>query len=155
MIASAVSGSDPLIGTLVHRCFARRVDPARADPAATVESCLTPDERIDVLDPQTLGKRALGVYASLRDDPGVRALLGTGQVLYEVPFCYRPPGDQESTLRGVIDCLILGEDRAVVVEFKTGSPRPEHRAQTELYRLAVAAIVGDLPVDVRVFYPNT
>ena len=126
-----------------------------ADPVATVERCLAPDERIDVSDPRMLGTRAVAVYASLRDDPSLRALLSSGQVLYEVPFCYRPPGDLGPMLRGVIDCLILGENRAVVVEFKTGSPRPEHQAQTELYRLAVAAIVGDLPVDVRVFYPNT
>jgi ATP-dependent exoDNAse (exonuclease V) beta subunit len=149
-----LSGSEPLLGTLVHRCFARGVDPATADPAAIVERCLAPDERIDVSDALALGMRALALYAGLRDDPELRTLLGSGQVLYEVPFCYGPPGDPGPTLRGVIDCLILRDNGAVVVEFKTGAPRPEHQTQTQLYRLAVSAIVGDMPVEVRVFYPN-
>jgi hypothetical protein len=61
----------------------------------------------------------------------------------------------DQVVRGVIDCLVLSTDAATVLEFKTGSRRPEHERQAEVYRQAVVAVVGDIPVRVRLCYPKS
>jgi len=44
-------------------------------------------------------------------------------------------------LRGTVDCLIRRPDGAlVVVEVKTGAPRPEHRRQLDAYLGAIQAL---------------
>ena len=70
---------------------------------------------------------------------------------HEVPFSLQ---DGATTVRGTIDCLVLGADRRVtVLEFKTGRPRPEHEAQIALYCLATSRMFPDCTVDSRLIYP--
>jgi ATP-dependent helicase/nuclease subunit A len=145
-----------LLGTLVHRMFARRIDPASAaDPASLVRACLTADEAVDVTDLDGLGTEVLALYTALRTDGELTTLLGSGTCLYEVPFSYRPPDRPADVVRGVIDCLVVTTQGIVVVELKTGSPRPQHAAQTELYRRAIADVSDGISVEARIYYPKT
>jgi ATP-dependent exoDNAse (exonuclease V) beta subunit len=57
-------------------------------------------------------------------------------------------------VRGTIDCLIASSDRVTVLEFKTGKPRNEHRAQAEVYRIAAQALFPGVPVESRLVYTS-
>jgi ATP-dependent helicase/nuclease subunit A len=146
---------DRLVGTLTHRLFQRQL-PADAGPetlSREAERLLNAADRVDLAEPALLIKEAVGVYQRLRDGD-LMNLLASGTSLYEVPFSYVPPDRPGECIRGVIDCVVVSPDgRVTVVELKTGSPRPEHRAQAELYGRAVAAAFGTPNVDVRLCYP--
>ncbi len=148
-------GHDALVGTLVHRLLARRL---LAETDATrvrtlVRDELRPDEGIDVADEEALVGRAAALYSSLRTRPDVVALLGSGEWHTEVPFSYVPPERPQTLIRGVIDAVVVAPDGLpTVVEFKTGTPRPEHDAQAAVYARALAAAWGSGPVEVRILY---
>ena len=56
-------------------------------------------------------------------------------------------------LRGTIDCLIrTASDRMMVLEFKTGRPRGDHRVQLDLYRQAAERLFPALSVDTQLVY---
>ncbi|MGH6944705.1 MAG: PD-(D/E)XK nuclease family protein, partial [Geminicoccaceae bacterium] len=58
-----------------------------------------------------------------------------------------------ATLRGTIDCLIQRPDGSVmVVEFKTGRPRPSHERQLGIYVAAARACFPDSAIDGRLIY---
>jgi len=88
----------------------------------------------------------------------VAALLASGTCHYEVPFSYlrgsssASDPDQE-VVRGVIDCLVIPESGPpTVVEFKTGTPHPDHEAQTASYRSAVQAVFSAQDVEIKILY---
>jgi hypothetical protein len=119
-----------------------------------VEQCLTSDERIDVVDLEALGAESLAAYARLRDNADLLDLLASGEPFFEVPFSFVAPDRPGDCVRGVIDCLVLTHEGAVVVELKTGGPRPDHLTQVDLYRQAIGAFLGETAVEVRIFYPK-
>jgi ATP-dependent helicase/nuclease subunit A len=155
---------DVIAGSLVHRLFqtgADPADPARLDRQA--RTLLRPEERAQLEDED----RAIGAAAALfvrlaaRDD--VRQLLARGRCEYEVPFSLVVKtaavgaGSERDpiVLRGTIDCLVRERDGSLVVlEFKTGAPKPEHRRQLDVYIEAVRALFPSASVTGRVVYPE-
>ena len=57
-------------------------------------------------------------------------------------------------VRGTIDCLIASNDQVTVLEFKTGTPRPEHKVQAEVYRAAAQALFPVAGVETRLVYTS-
>jgi hypothetical protein len=100
---------------------------------------------------------ALDFYLRLRSRADVRALYDGGRMFFEVPFT---SAAMDVAARGVIDCIVAHPARDVpaelgrvgVIEFKTGSPRPEHHQQVGVYRLAAAAAFPDADVQAWLVY---
>jgi ATP-dependent helicase/nuclease subunit A len=152
---ATTSGSDRLVGTVVHRMLARNLDVATdAGRLSELARDLTrPDELVDVPDSARLGSRAADLYLALRQRDDVTVLLASGDCHYEVPFSYEPPDRPGSVIRGVVDCLIAGNDgRLTLLEFKTGQPNPEHQAQVAVYAEAISAALGAANISVRILY---
>jgi ATP-dependent exoDNAse (exonuclease V) beta subunit len=147
---------DRLVGTVVHRLFQRRVDPALSEMAlvAVAGRLLPPNHGLAAGDQASVTGQAASLYRTFRSRPDVVSLLGAGECHYEVPFFYDPPDRPGERVRGLIDCLVIAPDgSATVVEFKTGQPRAEHQAQAEWYVRAVQAAFGAGPVLARILYP--
>ena len=76
--------------------------------------------------------------AGCRRGPTSRRCSREGTAAFEVPVSLVQDG---RVLRGTIDCLIRRPDGAlVVVEVKTGPPRPEHHRQLDAYLGAIQAL---------------
>ena len=141
-----------LLGTLVHRLFQSSTAPDRAAEAAA--SLVSAEELVDVADRAALITDAAALYQVLRERADVVEVLVSGTCRYEVPITYAPPDEAGGLVRAVVDCIVFAPDgSATVLEFKTGRPRPEHDAQAELYRRAVAAALENTRVKVRIIYP--
>src|SRR5262249_17816848 len=105
-------------------------------------------------DRRLLAQRAAATYGRLRLQPEVVKLLAGGRRFYEVPFSLRPSGAPETVVRGRIDCLVEQPDgNLVILEFKTGQPRPDHEVQVEIYRAALQAVFPHRDIQARTFYP--
>ena len=153
-------GVDAVVGRLVHRLL--RDDGEGAGPGAgaaalreRVVGLMEREERARA-DHRALADEAAGIYRRAVRRPDAAALLA-GDRLFEVPFTLRrpDPGGAAEPLfvRGTIDCLRRRPDgRVTVVEVKTGAPRPEHRAQLELYLEAARALFPGGQVDGRLLY---
>ena len=130
-----------LVGRLVHRLLARFPPGSAADGAivqATVEALVTDEERAQVPELEAAMARAVTLHRRLAARPDVQALFADGTAAFEVPVSLVQDG---RVLRGTIDCLIRRPDGAlVVVEVKTGPPRPEHQRQLEAYLGAIQAL---------------
>ena len=147
----ASAPSNTLVGLLVHRLFqassrtgATNPNP---DPRALAASLLRPEERV-VTDPvDRVLDSALNLWQRLNSREEVRALT-TQRVLTEVPFSMRIEADgRPLILRGTIDCLAQAPDGAItIVEFKTGTPRPAHERQLQLYVDAARTLFPGRPV---------
>ena len=144
--------SDRLLGTLVHRlvqtCGLREQN---AGVLATAASrLLLPSESVDLEDRTRFLGRAVSVYQALVSRPEVIQALDAARIAYEVPFSFVDAG---GTIRGTIDCLLMHDPRNLtVLEFKTGRQQPEHVAQAELYRRAVAEMFPGAAVRTAVVY---
>jgi ATP-dependent helicase/nuclease subunit A len=147
----AVSRGDSVVGTLVHRLF-QFVDTPAADDLARASELLRPEERATLVDVDATVQTAVDIWRRMRLRDDVAMLLASGRPFYEVPFSMRGPrppdedrpvGQQAGVvvLRGTVDCLIVRADGSVVVlEFKTGSPRPSHQRQLDVYLDAARAL---------------
>jgi ATP-dependent exoDNAse (exonuclease V) beta subunit len=151
-----------LLGTLVHRLFRLQLAgdlPIEALYRRATESLL-PADRLDLNDVDARVREAVSLYSRLRERPEVAVLTsGSGsagggtQVLYEVPFSFAGSNDEGVTLRGVVDCLVVpAEGPPVILEFKTGQPRPEHRLQVERYAEAIGRILAVNHVETKILY---
>ena len=145
---------DRIVGTLVHRMLQRfGFDPAATMTSQAVMRLLRPEESAAASLERTaaeLADAALDAYRSICGRPEIRALYSAGVRLHEVPFTMRLDG---VVLRGTIDCLIrTASDRMVVLEFKTGRPRDDHRVQLDLYRQAAERLFPALSVDAQLVY---
>jgi ATP-dependent exoDNAse (exonuclease V) beta subunit len=101
--------------------------------------------------PDAAAASALATWNRLRTQPDVMALLGMPDRYHEVPFSLRQP---TGILRGTIDCLIRKTDGSLVVlEFKTGKPRPAHQLQLDLYVAAAREMFPGSLVEGRLVYP--
>ena len=152
---------DLTIGTLVHRLFQFEdllSGSARdEDESAHARALLRPEERAALEDVDKTVADALDAWRSMRSRPDVIALMASGRRLNEVPFSLRLPGPGEGAvvLRGTIDCLIQRDDGSVVVvEFKSGRPRPSHQQQLDLYVEAARGLFPGVPVEGRLIYPD-
>jgi ATP-dependent exoDNAse (exonuclease V) beta subunit len=154
-----------LAGAVAHRLIragALEWDESGAAKEAgrLARTLLAEGERATAADPDELARLAVQAVASFRGQPAVRELLGSGRCLYEVPFSLMV--EEGSTaqgpvcLRGAIDCIVLHSDSAAtVVEFKTGAPHPEHRAQLDLYVRAARAFLPGMAVEGLLVFART
>jgi hypothetical protein len=141
--------SHRLLGTLVHRLVRRFGVDAAADIDDAVLHMLHSDEAVDIADDATLCRDASNVYRAMCARADVREMYESGPALHEVPFTM---GIDGRIVRGTIDCIIAAPDSMIVLDFKTGRPRPEHQRQVELYGKAVQAMHPGARVDARVIY---
>jgi ATP-dependent exoDNAse (exonuclease V) beta subunit len=146
--------SDRQIGILVHRLLQRAGfnndlnDEEIRKLAETILSATSPAE----LGPsEMVTAEAVARFRQISSQEDVRALYRLGQPLHEVPFAMRVDG---RIVRGTVDCLITADDRVIVLEFKTGRARPEHRAQAEVYRAAAQALFPAKQVESRLVYTS-
>ena len=144
---------DRLAGTLVHRLFSFKWEaPPGAGEVADLLARLTrPEEVVDVPDRARFFEDVARAFQQMAGRPDVRAWLAAGQAYFEVPFSFVSPSEPGVIVRGSIDCLVIQPDGAVrVLEFKTGSRRPEHAHQLDIYLEAArhafpgAAVTGEL-----------
>ena len=143
--ARTEDGEEPaggrLVGRLVHRLLARfppGADAAEAVVLATVQALVTDEERAQVPELDAAIARAVVLHRRLWSRPDVQALFAEGTAAFEVPVSLIQDGQ---VLRGTVDCLIRRPDGALlVVEVKTGAPRPEHRRQLDAYLGAIQAL---------------
>jgi ATP-dependent helicase/nuclease subunit A len=151
------SASSRLVGTLVHRLL------HRVGLASAVEGDVTPNTVVRLLRPEEssavsgdrtvtdLAVEVFEAYQAISGRPDIRAVYFAGERWHEVPFSTR--ADDGSVIRGTIDCLIRDpEGKITVLEFKTGLPRDEHRAQLDLYKTAAERLFPGSPVDVHLVY---
>ena len=149
---------DRVAGTLVHRMLQRRLDPSggAADLGRLADGLLTPIERAEIDDPAPTVARAVHLFGAVWRNAEVADLLTTGECYFEIPFSYLPPDEPGVCLRGSVDCLVRRADRSLVVlEFKTGRPRPAHQVQLDLYVRAMRAACPGTVVTGLVCYPGT
>src|SRR5262249_27142961 len=117
---------------------------------------LTAAERAAIDDVDDLAAEAVRVWQGLQSRKDVVDLLAGERLLHEVPFSMSVRNGQESVvLRGVIDCLVQKNDSSVlVVEFKTGRPRPSHQRQLDIYVEAAATIYPGARIEGRLVYAD-
>ena len=102
--------------------------------------------------------RAVDLFWRIHSDPHVRAV-AQQDCLFEVPFsCYDPGGAAPTSptlLSGTIDCVARSAEGAItVLEFKTGTARPEHQQQLNEYVAALRVLCPGAPVTGRVVYAS-
>jgi ATP-dependent helicase/nuclease subunit A len=148
-------GSDRLLGALVHRLLQR--DPIGADAPdeelrRTARMLLDAMPITDVADEAVVIDAAVRRVRALSDRPDLQELFRSGRAFHEFPFTM---AWQDRTVRGTMDCLIATADgRIVVLEFKTGSPKPEHEAQLAIYRAAAERLFPGASVEARLVYTS-
>ncbi|HQZ40716.1 MAG TPA: UvrD-helicase domain-containing protein [Vicinamibacterales bacterium] len=128
--------SSPVLGTLVHRLLAEARARGLSDAdalAARAQQLASGDGELDEV--RDLVARAVVLCRGVLSDPGVQALFERGTVVFEAAYSRRL--EEGCIERGAIDCLVVGEAVATVVEFKTGAPRAAHQDQLAAYLEAV------------------
>ena len=155
---------DVMVGILVHRLFKSGRVPDSRDPEAQLtyaRGLLQPEERAA---PENLGTdnidgivtEAVETWRAMCAREDVGALLTSGRLLHEAPFSLMTTRDGPPVvLRGTIDCLIQKHDGSIVVlEFKTGRPRPSHQRQLDIYVEAARALFPGVAVEGRLIYAH-
>ncbi len=146
-------------GILVHRLFQWCTDAGRADEPADLErarALLSASERASIDQVDDLVADAVSAWRRLRSRKDVVNLLAGNRLVHEVPFSMSIRRNGECVvLRGVIDCLVQKNDGSIlVVEFKTGRPRPSHQRQLDLYVDAAMTIYPGARIDGRLVYAD-
>jgi ATP-dependent exoDNAse (exonuclease V) beta subunit len=134
-------GDARIVGRVVHRLM-RRFPPGSTVEHETLQaaaaSLIIPDERVALDDETNAVERAATLYRRLAGRRDVIAIFQDADPAFEVPFSMR---DGARVVRGTIDCLLRRRDGGyLVVEIKTGPPRPEHTAQLDAYVRAVQCL---------------
>lgn len=140
------------IGTLVHRLLAReglRETVSEEWLQERIAALTGVNDTSATEDLVAIAQRAARDYRAFVSNHEVRELYQSGQPLHEVPFSLRLGG---RIVHGAIDCLVRSEGGVTVLEFKTGTPRPEHASQADLYRRAAEAFFPGTDVRARVIY---
>ncbi len=99
------------------------------------------------------------IFATL-NNPQLRSIMAQGKVYHEIPFMLYAPYDSlakdkrfsdKVMLQGVIDLLVVGQNKAIVVDFKyTSHPeriKQNYQYQLNSYKMAVQSICGIADVD--------
>jgi ATP-dependent exoDNAse (exonuclease V) beta subunit len=164
LVSQGAAGSSPtglarrealIAGRLIHRLF------QRAGPADSVESLeqqaarlLPDDERHSLGDSAAVARVAAAAYRSMRLRADVRTVLDEAECHYEVPFSLRLE-DGNTLVRGVMDCVAVQPSGDIVVlDFKTGVPRPSDAEQLAVYERAARALFPDRRVEARLVYAS-
>jgi ATP-dependent helicase/nuclease subunit A len=151
--ANEGDASDRLVGSLVHRLLQRAglaADVSDEWIADRLASLIRVEESIAIADRDGLIRRAAAAYRAFSTHRDLRALYVSGTAFHEVPFSLVI---DERIVRGTIDCLVRTADGTItVLEFKTGRRRPEHEAQTGLYRQAVQSLFPESRVITQLLY---
>jgi RecB family exonuclease len=109
---------------------------------AAADGLVSDEERATVADLDTAIARAVTLHRRLATRADVVALFAGGTAAFEVPLSLFEDG---RVLRGTIDCLVRRPDGALlVIEVKTGPPRPEHARQLETYLAAIRALGAEI-----------
>ena len=148
---------DRLAGTLVHRLFQHGLADLPSAEAIAVHAArlARPEELVDVADRGRFFATVAGAYMRLAGRGDVRAWLAAGRACYEVPFSFVAPEMPAAIVRGSIDCLVAQPDGSLLVlEFKTGAPRPEHAVQLATYLAAVRHAFPESAVTGELVYPG-
>jgi ATP-dependent helicase/nuclease subunit A len=135
-------------GRLVHRLFQFGVDPDDG-AAATVRAhaLLSDDDRQGLENVERLVAEAVSMHARMRGRPDVAALMRDAACAYEVPVSLMLDGPPAQLVRGVIDCLAcLPSGEVVVIDFKTGAPRPTDQQQLDIYVSAARRVCAGASV---------
>jgi len=144
-----------LTGRLVHRLLqfaSTGSEPEEADLARRVRTLAHTEDLSGVESVDAAVEQAMALYRAIRTHEVFRSL-ESETCLFEVPFSFRPAGEA-MILRGAIDCLSRTvEGRLAVLEFKTGRPGPEHRAQLDIYVSAARAMAPGVEVEGFLIYP--
>ena len=144
-----------LRGRLLHRLFERLPGAAAAGRDALADRWL--EQAAGIADPAL--RRALVADAGrIVDDPRFADLFGP-EALAEAPIA-AVVGDG-LVVSGIVDRLLVGDDRILVAEFKTGRPAPAvadipaaHLRQMAAYRAALRVIFPDRPVEAALLYTS-
>jgi ATP-dependent helicase/nuclease subunit A len=149
--------SDRLAGLIVHRLLRRfgfQTEGIEIQ-GRTAFGVLRSDEVTEIgpsRTPSELAAEALAAYTAICNRRDVRDLYLAGERLHEVPFTMR---FDDRVVRGTIDCLVRHGSDLTVLEFKTGRPRPEHRAQLDVYRRAAERLFPGVRVHARLVYATS
>jgi len=149
-LTSHADRSSSLLGTLVHRllAFAQQRDVRDADELTRVARQFIEGGH-EIEDAGDIVRRAVSLSLGVLSRPELLALPAGAQMVFEVAYSRRLPGGVE---RGAIDCLVVTDDSATVLEFKTGAPRDEHRDQLAAYVEAIRGHYVDRQVEGRLIY---
>jgi ATP-dependent helicase/nuclease subunit A len=148
-----------LTGTLVHRLFQYagngNGDASVGEVPSRARALLRPEELAQTGNAIAVCDDAVRIFLTIRERPDVRELLLNSECRYEVPFSLRVPDDPGRIVRGSIDCLVRRPDGTfVVLEIKTGRPRPEHEAQLEIYIRAAQELCPGASVSGVLIHPE-
>jgi len=144
-----IESSSSLLGTLVHRLLAHAQQSGTRDAGVLtgVADRLLEGEPDDAA---ALVARAVTMSLGVLSQPELVELFAEGRVVFEVGYSRRrADGCVE---RGAIDCLVVAPETATVIEFKTGAPQEQHRAQLASYEEAAGALYADRRVNGRLIY---
>ncbi len=147
--------SSRALGILVHRlleCAGSAADIPDEWLRGWLSSTIRAEGSTVPLDPAGQADSAVELFRHLVGRSDVRQIYAGGTPLHEVPFAMVNDG---VVLRGTIDCLVRQPDRVIVLEFKTGRPRPEHRTQSDLYARAAQDLFPGLAVETRLIYAES
>lgn len=146
------------LGTAYHKVYQYvNYDATRDGILLTVEGLVNEGK----IDKDLANKLDVDLIFQTLNNPDLRALMKQGKTYHEMPFMLVAPYNQiakdqrfcdEVMLQGVIDLLVLGENKAIVVDFKFSTHsaellRKDYRYQLDSYRLAVQKICGIQKVD--------
>jgi ATP-dependent helicase/nuclease subunit A len=176
-----VSEDESLFGRLVHRLLAAgSLDEPGAVSVRRAAALLRPEERESLEDASLVTARVVQACRALARRPDVLAILAEGTCEYEIPISWTvdaepPVGPTDGTVaptesacpgtaerhpgqtilvRGTVECLVRHPDgRVTVLEFKTGTPKPEHQRQLDQYVEAVRLLLPDAAVGGMLVYP--
>jgi ATP-dependent exoDNAse (exonuclease V) beta subunit len=138
---------DAEVGKLVHRLF--EYDVPVDDSLPEVTEALYPEP--SPAERKKAARSAAELYRRLSQMSELQELLGKGEVFREVPFSLRR---ENQILRGAIDSLVLLEGRVVLIDYKTGGRREEHRLQMDIYLEAARALFPERDAEGLVFYAS-
>jgi ATP-dependent exoDNAse (exonuclease V) beta subunit len=149
--ASHADRSSSLLGTLVHRLLAFAQQREVREPAALatvarqfIEGGHEIEDSGDTID------RAVSLSLGVLSRPELLDLPAGAQMVFEAAYSRRTASG--AVERGVIDCLLVAGDSVTVLEFKTGSPRAEHRDQLDAYVQAIGGYYRGRRVEGKLIY---
>jgi len=147
--ASRAEASSAILGTLVHRLLAYGQQSGTTDTAtltAMAERLLEGEPE----DTAALVTRAVTMSRGVLSRADLAELFARGRTVFEAAYSRRRPDG--AVERGAIDCLVWTADEVTVLEFKTGAPRDDHRAQLKAYEEAVAGMSAGRRVTGQLIY---
>ncbi len=149
--SSQADRSSSLLGTLVHRLLAYAQQRDERDPgelARVARQFIEGGHEIE--DAGDIVRRAVSLSLGVLSRPELMSLPEGAQMVFEVAYSRRLPGG--AVERGAIDCLVVTDESATVLEFKTGAPRDEHRDQLAAYVEAMGGHYAGRRVEGRLVY---